>query len=71
MCITIASKPGCDVINFEIDLTFLVKAFFYMTKKSRQELEYLENKKSFLGGIKCIFHKCLKAFSRQKLSQTL
>ena len=71
MCITIASKPGFDVINFEIDLTFLVKAFFYMTKKSRQKLEYLENKKSFLGGIKCIFHKCLKAFSRQKLSQTL
>ena len=38
---------GCDVINFEINLIFLIKPFFYMTKKSRQKLKYLENDKSF------------------------
>ena len=38
---------GCDVINFEYNLTFLIKLFFYMNKKSRQKFEYLENEKSF------------------------
>ena len=39
--------PDCDVINFAVSLIFLIKAFFYMTKMSRQKLKYLENKKSF------------------------
>ena len=43
MCITIICKPGCDVIIFEINLTFLIKPFCYMTKKPRQKLKYLEN----------------------------
>ena len=29
---------GCDVINFEINLIFLIDSFLYMTKKSRQTL---------------------------------
>ena len=33
--------------NFEINLVFLIKSFFYMTKISRQKLKYLENEKSF------------------------
>ena len=47
MCVAIICFPGCDVINFEINLIFLTKPFFYMTKKSRQRFKYLENKKSF------------------------
>ena len=43
MCIAIVCFPGCDVINFEIK----TKPFFYMTKKSRQKFEYLNNEKSF------------------------
>ena len=43
--------PGC-VISFEINL---IKSFFYITKKSRQKLKYLENEKSFCE-IKSIFH---------------
>ena len=39
-----------------IDLIFLIKPFFYMTKKSRQNLKYLENEISFQGEIKSIFH---------------
>ena len=38
---------GCDAINFEINPTFLVKPFFYMTKTPRKEFKYLENKKNF------------------------
>ena len=39
--------PDCDVINFEINLIFLIKSFFYKTTKSRQKSKYLENEKSF------------------------
>ena len=39
--------PGCDVINLEINLIFLIKPFFYMTKKSRQKFKYFENEESF------------------------
>ena len=34
-------------MNFEINLIFLIKPFFNMTKKSRQKLKYLEKEKSF------------------------
>ena len=44
MCIAIVCFPGCDAINLEIDLIFLIKLFFYMTKKLRQNFKYLENK---------------------------
>ena len=56
MCITTACYPGFDVINFEIKLIFLINSFIYMTKKSRQKFKYLENRKSFSGEIKSIFH---------------
>ena len=42
-------------MKFEINLIFLVKPFWYMTKKSRQKLKYLENGKIFWGEIKSIF----------------
>ena len=37
----------CDVINFEINLLFLIKLFFNMTKNSWQKFKYIENEKSF------------------------
>ena len=48
MCIAIVCFPGCGIISFENNIIFLIKPFFYMTKKSRQKFEYLENK--FLEG---------------------
>ena len=42
-------------MNFEINFIFLIEPFFYMTKKSWQELKYLENEKSFWGEIKAFF----------------
>ena len=56
MCIAIVCFPGCDVINFEINLIFLIKPFFYMIKKLRQKFKYLENEMCFQGKIKSIFH---------------
>ena len=46
ICITTACFPGCDPENFEINVIFLIKPFFYMTKKSRQNFKYLENEKN-------------------------
>ena len=36
MCVAIVWKLDCDVMNFDINLVFLIKPFFYMTKKSRE-----------------------------------
>ena len=44
----------CDVIDFEINLIFLIKPFSYMTKKSRQKFKYFENEKSFWGEKKAL-----------------
>ena len=37
MCIAIACQSGCDVKTFEINLIFLIKLFFYLTKKSQDK----------------------------------
>ena len=58
MCITFVCWPGCEVIQFEINLIFLIEPFCYMTKKSRQKCKYLEKKKSFWAKIKAFFIIC-------------
>ena len=35
ICIVTVCYPGLNVINFETNFIFLIKPFFYMTKKSR------------------------------------
>ena len=42
--------------NLKLPLSFLSSRFVTWLKKSRQKLQYLENKKSFLGELKSIFH---------------
>ena len=56
MCTAMVCFPGCDVINFKINLNFLIKPFFYMAKKPRQKFKYLENEGSFYGEIKFFHH---------------
>ena len=51
-------------------LIFLIKPFFYVTKKPRQKLKYLEKKKSYWSEIKSVFHQFWRVFSCQKLFQT-
>ena len=53
--IAIICFSDCDIINSEINLIFLIKLFFYMTKKSRQKFKYLDNEKSFQGQKESIF----------------
>ena len=47
MCIVIICFPVYDTMNFEINLSFLIKPFFNMTKKSGQKCNYLKKEKSF------------------------
>ena len=55
MLISIVFFPDCDGINFEINLIFLIEPFFYMDKKSRQNLNILRTKRHFWWN-KNIFH---------------
>ena len=71
MYLTLVRQPDCDVTKFEIKLIFLIKPFRYMTKKSRQNLKYLENEKSFLGKIKKHFLSLLKGFELEKIVSDL
>ena len=48
MCIAIVCKPGCDVINFKINLIFLIKPFFYMTKNVKTKTEICRERKELL-----------------------
>ena len=48
MCVEIVYFPGYGVLNFEINLTLVIKLFFYMNKNSRQKINYFENEKNFL-----------------------
>ena len=47
ICIEIVCCPICNVINFEINLSFLIKPLFYVIKKPGQNCKYVKNKKSF------------------------
>ena len=50
MCIAPVCCPSCDVINFEINLIFLIKPFF--TEKSKQNINDLRAKITFKSKIK-------------------
>ena len=62
MCTVIICFPVYGKINFEINLSFLIKLFFCVNKTSGQKFEYFKNKKSFQDEIKSISH-CFKGLS--------
>ena len=68
--IAIVCFRGCGIPNFRINLIFLINLFFYTIKESGQTFTYLENKESFSGKLKSIFHHVKGLCLRQKLSQT-
>ena len=57
----LSRQPSYNIINFEINLIFLIKPFFYMTQKSKQKVKYLEDQKS-LGWNKKYFLSFLNGF---------
>ena len=51
MCIVIGCYPGCNVINFEINPTFLIKLFFQSQDKN---LNILRTKRAFKKKLKVL-----------------
>ena len=47
MCIVIVCEPGCDVVNFEVTLTFLIKQIFLRDQKVKTKINILRTKKAF------------------------
>ena len=48
ICVVIIFCPVCDVKNVEINLSFLIMTFFYLTKeKSGQKCKDPKNKNNF------------------------
>ena len=43
ICIVFVCCLGCEIINSEIKLSFLIMPLFYITKKSGQTCKYLKN----------------------------
>ena len=56
MCIAIICLPVCHAKNYEINLSFLIKPFSYMTKKSEQKRKSFKKENNFLDETKSIFH---------------
>ena len=59
ICVVIVCYPGCDVINFEINLIFLIKSFFLHDQSSKNS-NILRTKRDFKP--KKSIHHFLKAF---------
>ena len=47
MCIVTNCFPVCEVINLEINHSFLIRPFFCKTKKSTRKCKYLKNERAF------------------------
>ena len=45
----------CEVINFEIDLSYLIKPFFNLTKNSVQKCKYFKYERDFNIKVRTFF----------------
>ena len=60
----------CYVINFEINISFLIKPFFYMTRKLGQKCKYLKKGKELLTWNKKKFFNIFKMLSLKQIKTT-
>ena len=68
MCIAIDGKTGCDIMNFEVNLIFLIRSFFLHDQNVATKTKYIEKEKSFPDEIKTIFHH-FKRFSIKQMTK--
>ena len=64
MCIAIAYKTGCDVINFDVNLIFLIKPFFLHDQKVMTKTQVFWERKKLLRWNKKHFSSFIRAFSQ-------
>ena len=48
MCIAIVCFPGCEVINFEVNLIFLIKSLFLHDQNIKRKIQISREQKEFL-----------------------
>ena len=46
MCIVILCKPGCDIINFKINIIFLIKPLWHLCKNTVNVIKFLHRPNS-------------------------
>ena len=66
MCIAIVCKPGCDVMNFEDNVNFLIKPFFLHDQNVVTKTEIFLERKELLRRNKKHFSLFLKGFQSKK-----
>ena len=66
MCIAIVCKPGCDIMNFEVNLIFLIKPFFLHDQKVLTKTEISWGRKNLLRWNAKHFSSFLKSFQSRK-----
>ena len=71
MCIAIVCYPGCDVMDFEINLIFLIKPFFLQDQKVMAKTEISWERKELLRSNKKHFSSFLKCFQFPKIVSDL
>ena len=64
MCVTIVCKPCSNVMNFEVELIFLIKPLFLHDQNVVTKLKYLEDEKSFSDETKIIFDHFYRVFNQ-------
>ena len=71
MCIAIVCYPGCDVMDFEINLIFLIKPFFLQDPKVMAKTEISWERKELLRSNKKHLSSFLKGFQLSKTVSNL
>ena len=62
MCIVVVCWPGCDIINLEISLRFLIKPHFLHDQKFKTKSSISWERKELLSCNKIIFHHFYRDF---------
>ena len=62
MCTAIICKPGCDIMNFDVNLIFLIKPFFLLDQKVETKTYVSWEWKELLRWNKKYFSSILKGF---------
>ena len=68
MCIEIACKPGCGVMNFEVNIIFLIKLFFLHDQKVVTKTYVSWERKDLLRWFKKYFSSFLKGFKVKQMT---
>ena len=69
MCIAIVCKPGCDVMNFEVKLIFLIKLFFLHNQNALTKTRISWERENLLRWNKKTFSIIFKGLSIKQITQ--